>query len=189
MAPRARASSRPRALRRALLATAIASAGAMGALAACATDDTNGSGGGSPGTDGAANDARGASDGSRPGEDSSDGDDAALDAGADRETKDANGPGEAGAECSFNRDCNAALRCECDEAAGCACAPGARGTGQLGVDTCDSGNQCASAVCVEGPGGVYYCSDECDASGDCKGALPVCSTIAFVGRICIRQSR
>jgi hypothetical protein len=115
-------------------------------------------------------------------------DDAPSDAGADaREAKDANGPGEAGAECSFNRDCNAALRCECSEAAGCGCAPGARGTGKSGIDTCDGGNQCASAVCVEGPGGVYYCSDECDTSKECTGALPVCASIAFVGRICIRD--
>lgn len=99
------------------------------------------------------------------------------------------GPGEAGAECSFNRECNAALRCECDEATGCACQAGTRGTGKNGIDGCDSGNACASAVCVEGPADSgYFCSDECATSNDCKGKLPSCASIAFVGRICVRQN-
>ncbi len=41
---------------------------------------------------------------------------------------------EAGGRCSFNRDCVAAERCECDEATGCRCAPGARGVGRPGAD-------------------------------------------------------
>jgi hypothetical protein len=42
-------------------------------------------------------------------------------------------------------------------------------------------------VCVEGPAdGGFFCSDQCATSNDCGGALPLCSTIAFVGRICIR---
>ncbi len=106
--------------------------------------------------------------------------DAALDA--------VGGPGEAGASCNFNRDCQLALRCECDLDAGCACAPGPRGTGQSGIDQCKSGDDCASSLCVEGPGGVYYCSGECVTSADCTGALPLCSDIAFVGRICVRQA-
>ncbi len=112
------------------------------------------------------------------------------DAGADAKTaKDANGPGEAGADCSFNRDCQAALRCECDEVNGCACKPGPRGTGQNAVDHCDSGNDCASAVCVEGPpDSGYYCTDECATAADCIVPLPQCSDIAFVGRICVRAT-
>lgn len=97
------------------------------------------------------------------------------------------GPGEAGAPCSFNRDCHSALRCDCDLDAGCACAPGPRGSGRAGADRCDGGNDCASSVCVEGPGGVYYCSGECVTAADCAGALPLCSDVAFVGRICIRD--
>ncbi|MCB9596967.1 MAG: hypothetical protein H6719_29865 [Sandaracinaceae bacterium] len=92
-----------------------------------------------------------------------------------------------GALCSFNRECAAAQRCECDETTGCACATGPRGTGQNGVDTCTSGNDCASSVCVEGPDGVtFYCSDECATEADCTGPLPQCIDIAFVGRICAR---
>jgi hypothetical protein len=98
------------------------------------------------------------------------------------------GPGKAGAPCAFNRECNAALRCECSENAGCECKPGARGTGKNGIDPCLDGNACASSLCVEGPPDAgSFCSDECDASTDCTGKLPVCSNIAFVGKICIRQ--
>jgi hypothetical protein len=98
------------------------------------------------------------------------------------------GPGEAGAECAFNRECNAALRCECSETAGCSCKAGARGTGQNGVSPCTDGNACASSVCVEGPPDAgSFCSDECKTSADCTGNLPLCSDIAFVGRVCIRQ--
>jgi len=98
------------------------------------------------------------------------------------------GPGEAGAECAFNRECHAALRCECTESTGCACKVGVRGTGQNGVSPCSDGNACASSVCVEGPpDSGSFCSDECKTSADCTGKLPLCSDIAFVGRICIRQ--
>lgn len=97
------------------------------------------------------------------------------------------GPGEAGAECAFNRDCNAALRCECTESSGCACKAGVRGTGENGVDPCADGNACATSVCVEGPpDSGSFCSGECKTSADCTGKLPLCSDIAFVGRICIR---
>jgi len=114
--------------------------------------------------------------------------DAALDAGRDADAKagkDANGPGEAGAECSFNKDCQSALRCECDGT--CACKLGSRGTGENGIDACDSGNDCLSAVCLEGPGGAYLCSDECVNASDCPTKLPKCLDVAFVGRICVRQ--
>lgn len=100
--------------------------------------------------------------------------------------KDANGPGEAGTECSFNRECQAALRCDCDGF--CACQPGVRGTGRNGVDTCDSGNQCASSVCVEQNGGVFLCSDECVDEDDCEPGLPLCvPTVGFDNPICVRQ--
>lgn len=87
-------------------------------------------------------------------------------------------------ECTFNRDCPADQRCECDESTGCACADGARGTGRNGVDTCETGEDCASSLCVEGAGGVFYCSDECETADDCEDALPQCLDVAFVGRIC-----
>jgi hypothetical protein len=115
--------------------------------------------------------------------------DGSADAGALDASLDAvDGPGEAGAPCTFNRDCPSALRCECDLDAGCACAPGPRGTGKNGIDRCDGGNDCASSLCVEGPGGVYYCSGECVTAADCTGALPLCADIAFVGRICVREA-
>ena len=91
-------------------------------------------------------------------------------------------------ECTFNRDCPADQRCACDEATGCFCETGARGTGQNGVDTCADGNDCASSLCVEGDGGAFYCSDECETDDDCGEALPVCADIAFVGRVCIRET-
>lgn len=91
-----------------------------------------------------------------------------------------------GLPCSFNADCPAQERCACDEIEGCACALGPRGTGINGVDTCETGDDCASSLCVEGPGGVYYCSDACQDASDCGPMLPVCADIAFVGRICIR---
>lgn len=110
-----------------------------------------------------------------------------IDAPRDGNMRDANGPGALDGICSFNWDCQSALRCACDEASGCACKPGARGTGRNGIDPCVSGNACASAVCVEGPAdGGSFCSDECGTSADCTGKLPVCKTISFVGRICIR---
>lgn len=97
------------------------------------------------------------------------------------------GPGTDGTVCSFNRDCHATLRCECDQTARCACKPGARGTGRNGIDACTSGDACASSVCVEGPPDAgSFCSDECLTSAQCTGMLPLCSDIAFVGRICIR---
>jgi hypothetical protein len=116
---------------------------------------------------------------------------AGADAGSEGGAEDASividGPGADGAMCSFNRDCHAALRCECDVSAGCACKVGARGTGRNGVDACTSGNACASSVCVEGPPDAgSFCSDECATSSQCAGVLPLCSDVAFVGRICIR---
>lgn len=150
-------------------------------LVACADAVTNGTTAAADeaGTDGASRDdgATSGEDGSTTGTDASDGGVPAI----------IDGPGEAGAECAFNRECNAALRCECSEAAGCACKPGTRGTGQNGVTPCADGNACASSVCTEGPPDAgSFCSDECKTSADCKGSLPLCSDIAFVGRICIR---
>jgi hypothetical protein len=113
----------------------------------------------------------------------------ANDAKADaRAVRDANGPGEAGDDCVFNHDCQLALRCECDNGL-CTCEPGARGTGKNGVDTCDAGEDCTSSLCVEGPGdgGVHYCSDECETSADCTGMLPKCTSISFLGKVCVRN--
>ncbi|MBN9165537.1 MAG: hypothetical protein BGO98_48645 [Myxococcales bacterium 68-20] len=103
--------------------------------------------------------------------------------------KDANGPGADGDECTLNRDCQSALRCECDEATGCFCKPGTRGTGKNGVDPCDSGNQCESSLCVEGPtNGESFCSDECKDDTECGGQLPQCLPIPGLGaKICTRE--
>lgn len=97
--------------------------------------------------------------------------------------------GQQGAACVFNRECADNERCECSEEDGCFCVVGARGTGVNGVDTCTSGNECSSSLCVEGPSeenGVFYCSDECNDDVDCPTTLPICSDIAFIGKICVR---
>lgn len=91
--------------------------------------------------------------------------------------------------CTFNADCPAAERCECSVAKGCFCKIGARGTGKSGLDICKDGNDCETALCVEGPGGAYYCSGPCKSAADCAGKLPLCSNIAFVGQICIRDPK
>ena len=92
-----------------------------------------------------------------------------------------------GAACTFNDDCPASERCECDEATGCACATGPRGTGQSGVDTCESGNDCETSLCLEGPGDVLTCSGPCGGPEDCGGTLPVCAAIFGLGDVCIRE--
>jgi len=91
-----------------------------------------------------------------------------------------------GAECTFNRDCVAEARCGCDLMKGCFCELGARGTGRNGVDTCTDGNGCQSSLCVEGPGGMSYCSDACTSASMCTGALPRCIDVALLGKICAR---
>lgn len=93
---------------------------------------------------------------------------------------------DGGGRCSFNRDCIPAERCECDEATGCRCAPGARGLGLPGVTACASGNDCASALCVEARTGSL-CSDACATDSDCPAALPRCLSISGVGRFCARD--
>ena len=98
------------------------------------------------------------------------------------------GDGGPGAVCTFNSDCVATARCECSMAAGCACRTGIRGTGRNGLDTCTDGNDCASALCVEGPSSVYYCSDACSSDTGCTGPLPRCIDVAFIGRICARAA-
>jgi hypothetical protein len=140
--------------------------------------------------DASPSDARATSDsGGEEEEDAATGTDGGTkDAAADaKPLRDANGPGEAGDDCVFNYDCQLALRCECDGT--CTCEPGARGTGKNGIDACDAGEQCASSLCVEGPGdsGVHYCSDECASNGDCTGMLPKCTNISFIGKICVRD--
>jgi len=155
---------------------------AAAVAAACSSTDTTAS------TDDPDSGLPGRSDAERPAD--PDADKPPTDAGADVKTaKDANGPGEAGADCSFNRDCQSALRCECDGMTGCACKPGTRGTGQNGVDACDSGNQCASAVCLEGPpDSGFFCTDECTSPADCPTTtLPQCTNVAFVGQVCTRK--
>ncbi|MEI8259294.1 MAG: hypothetical protein WCJ30_26800, partial [Deltaproteobacteria bacterium] len=95
------------------------------------------------------------------------------------------GPGP-GAACSFNRDCVAAERCVC-ASGDCRCEPGVRGAGRVGVDACMDGNDCASALCVEGPGGGSLCSDACASAATCPTALPRCLDVPTVGRFCARD--
>ena len=113
-----------------------------------------------------------------------------IDAGqADAGTLDAGvvdaGPG---APCAFNSDCPDVTRCSCSEADGCACVVGARGTGVACVDACARGDDCASSVCLEGPGGALVCSGPCNDNSDCHDKLPQCADVALVGRICVRAS-
>jgi hypothetical protein len=89
-----------------------------------------------------------------------------------------------GAPCSFNRECPPSERCACDPALGCRCAPGPRGSGGLGAP-CARGEDCASALCVEGPAGLV-CSVECAGPGDCGGPLPRCLRVPTVGSLCAR---
>ena len=108
-----------------------------------------------------------------------------ADADADADSGgDADGGGEP-IPCTFNRDCTADRRCECEEETGCFCLPGVRGTGQSGVDPCTDGNDCESALCIEGID-QFYCSDECEDEDGCEANLPVCLGIAFLGRVCVR---
>ena len=92
-------------------------------------------------------------------------------------------------KCSFNSDCPTQQRCECTQASGCFCKQGQRGTGKNGIDKCKVGNDCETSLCVEGSDGNYYCSAECKTDADCKTKLPICTTVAYVGRICIRKKQ
>jgi hypothetical protein len=99
------------------------------------------------------------------------------------EGEDIFGDGAVGDDCSFNADCGEGLRCACDGP--CACEVGVRGAGRLN-DACTSGNDCASAICLEGPPPSTLCTEACVDADDCGGDLPICADIAFVGRVCIR---
>lgn len=162
------------------IATALALTSALVAVLACSSSDPTSP---APASD-AGGDVASSSSSSGAGVDGGGGD-AARDAAGDARTGDGGGSGKA---CAFNRECPADERCECSEAAGCACKTGPRGTGKNGVDTCKDGNDCASSVCVEGPasGTAFYCSDECSSPAQCGGALPVCADIATLGKICVR---
>jgi hypothetical protein len=106
------------------------------------------------------------------------------------EARDANAPldaetvADAGRiACDFNRECPEDSFCDsdaCDE--GCFCAVGPRGTGELG-DACVSGNECASSICLEGPGDVLMCSVECEDDGDCAAPLPRCIALGICARM------
>lgn len=103
--------------------------------------------------------------------------DSATDSGAMRD-------GSSLAACSFNVDCPADERCECSEMNGCRCTLGARGTRRFG-EACTTGNDCASALCVEGPTS-FLCSDQCTRPTDCMGMLPRCVSVPTVGQFCAR---
>ncbi len=92
-----------------------------------------------------------------------------------------------GTVCSFNRECPDNERCLCDEVTGCACTIGPRGTGVAG-EPCTTGDDCASAVCLEGPNDDLVCTEECEDETTCPANLPQCLPIAFVGQVCVRQA-
>ncbi|MBX3203502.1 MAG: hypothetical protein KF764_00475 [Labilithrix sp.] len=175
---------------RLFLLSSVAAMAAVSLVTACVGDDpTPSSGAPDANADGSSPDT--GDSGGTGGEGDGGGDpnenkDAGIDA---RPKRDANGPGAAGEECAFNRDCQLALRCECDENTGCACQPGTRGTGKNGIDTCVSGNECASSLCVDGPDqGESICSDECTDTNDCTGKLPRCISVSGIPEsICVRE--
>jgi|LNFM01.1.fsa_nt_gb hypothetical protein len=104
----------------------------------------------------------------------------ATDASIDGPARD----GSSLAACSFNVDCPADERCECSEMSGCRCTIGPRGARRFG-EPCANGNDCASALCVEGPSG-FLCSDQCRGPSDCMGMLPRCVSVPTVGQFCAR---
>lgn len=106
----------------------------------------------------------------------------------DATTMDASAPADAtvGQACTFNDDCAPAERCACSGGA-CACAVGPRGTLAPGASPCATGDDCASAVCLEGPGDVLTCSRACVDDVDCPAVLPRCLTVPTVGRLCVRD--
>lgn len=85
--------------------------------------------------------------------------------------------------CNFNDDCADGRRCDC-RLDGCTCEIGPRGTGKSGVDSCSSGYDCISGVCVEGTSG-FVCSGRC--SDGCGDKLPRCANITPFGEICVRE--
>lgn len=91
-----------------------------------------------------------------------------------------------GRVCTFNRDCASAERCACSGGA-CACELGARGTLASGVGPCATGDDCASALCVEGASGAFVCSGPCAEASECPAALPRCLSVPTVGMFCARQ--
>src|SRR5688500_4601595 len=109
-----------------LLSAFVFASFAFAAIVVACSDESTSS---SPSTVDASSDGRARSDsgGEEEEEDATTGaDGGAKDATADaKPLRDANGPGEAGADCVFNHDCQLALRCECDGV--CTCEPGARG--------------------------------------------------------------
>jgi len=88
-------------------------------------------------------------------------------------------------ECFWNDDC--APNEACLDQAGEAddipcCVQAARGAGALG-EPCDpltGETQCASALCLEGPGGAF-CTSACADDAACPATLPRCLPIAFSG--------
>jgi hypothetical protein len=87
------------------------------------------------------------------------------------------------ASCNFNDECPDGQRCDCQLDA-CTCQSGARGSGRSGVDSCASGVDCISGLCVEGPAG-FVCSGRC--SDGCGDKLPRCANISPLGEICVRE--
>jgi hypothetical protein len=86
--------------------------------------------------------------------------------------------------CEVNASCGRDLRCECTDGA-CACKTGARGEGRSGVDTCKTGNECGSSICVEPASPPSVCSGYCKTPADCGPKQPRClSVFGFSQNIC-----
>ena len=91
-------------------------------------------------------------------------------------------------DCGSNEDCGPALRCEAVAADRMVCLGGVRGTGALGDICADSGNDCASALCLEAeplfgrPDGL--CTQTCSDERDCAAPLPVCE-VWFGSGLCL----
>lgn len=62
-----------------------------------------------------------------------------------------------------------------------------RGTGRAGIDACTDGNDCETALCLEGASNALVCSQPCQTAAECPASLPRCLDVPFVGRICARD--
>jgi len=88
-------------------------------------------------------------------------------------------------ECFWNDDCAPSEACldqggEADDIP--CCVQASRGAAALG-EPCDpltGETQCASALCIEGPGGAF-CTSACASDAACPATLPRCLPIAFSG--------
>ncbi len=87
------------------------------------------------------------------------------------------GEGEGPTACVVNDDCASDSRCNVCVDLDCVCEVGPRGVGRTG-DSCTSGLDCASSLCVDD----RYCSDICERDLDCTPTYPVCNGFAHICR-------